>query len=130
MWLTRTNWADGDQPTGADFNAPGLDVRTGGGPVDAANNPLNNLSLMRFAPAALPLVPSAGSFVYDNASSNLKFYDGAGWSVVGGVNPAPHWWVGSGTPALGLGNATDLYLDSATGNVYGPKTTIWGSVAM
>ena len=85
MWLTRTNWADGDQPTGADFNAPGLDVRTWGGPVDAANNPLNNLSLMRFAPAALPLVPSAGSFVYDNASSNLKFYDGTGWSVVGGV---------------------------------------------
>ena len=85
MWLTRTNWNDGDQPTGNDFNNFGRDIRTWGGQVDAANNPLVNLSLMRLNPAALPAVPSAGTFLYDIADSNLKFHNGTAWWVVGGV---------------------------------------------
>jgi hypothetical protein len=129
-WLTRTNWVDGDQPSAADFSAPGLDLRTWGGTVDAGNNPLVNLSLLRFTPAALPSVPSAGSFAYDQAASNLKWYDGTQWWVLGGANAATKWDVGSGVPAVGFGTAGDLYLDSASGNVYGPKTTVWGSVIM
>src|ERR1017187_571938 len=88
MWLTRTNWLDGQSPSGNDFSNLGLDIRTWSGTVDAANNPLVGLSLMRFTPAALPSVPSAGSFVYDTADANLKFYNGAHWSIVGGVTSA------------------------------------------
>ena len=87
-WLTRTNWLDGQSPNGNDFSNLGLDIRTWGGTVDAASNPLVGLSLMRFTPAALPSVPSAGSFVYDTADAKLKFYNGAGWSIVGGVASA------------------------------------------
>lgn len=31
------------------------------------------------------------------------------------------WYTGSGTPSSGLGVNTDMYLDSANGDVYGPK---------
>src|ERR1017187_2478817 len=88
MWLTRANWLDGQAPSGNDFSNLGLDIRTWGGTVDAANNPLVGLSLMRFTPAALPSGPSRGSFVYDTADAKLKFHNGAGWSIVGGVTSA------------------------------------------
>jgi hypothetical protein len=117
-------------PNGQDFSNIGLDIRTWGGAVDAANNPLNNLSLVRLNPAALPSVPSAGSFVYDSADANLKFYNGSGWFVVGGANQPPHWYVGSGPPAGGSGLTGDMYLNSANGDVYGPKTTVWGGPAL
>lgn len=34
---------------------------------------------------------------------------------------------GSGAPASGLGAAGDFYIDVAANNIYGPKTTVWGS---
>lgn len=42
-WLTRTNWVTGNQPSAADFNAPGFDLRTWGGDVDAGGYSLLNV---------------------------------------------------------------------------------------
>jgi len=37
------------------------------------------------------------------------------------------WLSGSGAPTSGLGNVGDYYLDTSTGNIYGPKSpTGWG----
>lgn len=43
--------------------------------------------------------------------------------------PAGQWRTGIGAPAGGLGNNGDMYLDTSTSNVYGPKASgAWGSV--
>ncbi len=43
---------------------------------------------------------------------------------------APKFFVGSGVPASGLGSVGDMYIDQATGNVYGPKTASgWGAIS-
>lgn len=39
---------------------------------------------------------------------------------------AMEWHVGTGIPPVSLGEKGDFYLDARTGNVYGPKTSIWG----
>lgn len=43
-WNTRVNWTTGQIPSAADFNAPGLDVRNWGGPVNANANRLDQLA--------------------------------------------------------------------------------------
>lgn len=36
------------------------------------------------------------------------------------------WIVGTGIPLPSLGRPGDMYLDASTGNIYGPKDSIWG----
>jgi hypothetical protein len=50
-------------------------------------------------------------------------------NLKGPQGQAAVWWTGSGAPSSGLGNNGDMYLDTSTGNVYGPKTSgAWGSI--
>lgn len=47
----------------------------------------------------------------------------------GDTGPAPNWLNGSGVPGSGLGNVGDMYLNTTTQDVYGPKTGAgWGSI--
>lgn len=48
--------------------------------------------------------------------------------VLNGVElkDTPKWIVGMGVPGNNTGNEGDLFLDRNTGNVYGPKTSVWG----
>ena len=42
-------------------------------------------------------------------------------------DPAAQWFTGSGVPSSSLGSIYDMYLDTLTGDVYGPKTVSgWG----
>lgn len=40
------------------------------------------------------------------------------------------WIVGAGAPGGSTGTTGDMYLDTATGDVYGPKTTVWGGITL
>ena len=37
------------------------------------------------------------------------------------------WFAAAGAPAAGTGVAGDYYLNTTTGDIYGPKTTVWGA---
>lgn len=43
------------------------------------------------------------------------------------ISSAAQWNVGSGAPSLSVGKVNDFYLDSNNGDIYGPKTKVWGS---
>src|ERR1039458_8929487 len=52
-----------------------------------------------------------------------------GPSTTGPTGYTPQWLTGSGVPSSGLGNNSDMYLNTATGDVYGPKAAgAWGSI--
>src|SRR5205823_3459092 len=58
---------------------------------------------------------------------------GAGaMGVTGATGPSgysPEFIVGAGIPPAGSGNNGDIYINSTTGDVYGPKTSgVWGGV--
>lgn len=38
------------------------------------------------------------------------------------------WIVAAGAPGVGTGVTGDMYINSTTGDVYGPKTSVWGGI--
>lgn len=74
------------------------------------------------------ITPGIGTLAAD-PNLAIKVWDGVAWVAATTATNAPVWWVGSGVPAGSTGSNGDMYLDSATGDVYGPKATgAWGSV--
>ena len=65
---------------------------------------------------------------------NIKGSTGAAGTpgAPGGTGPAgysPQYHVASGVPSSGLGNNGDMYINSTTSDVYGPKTAgAWGTI--
>lgn len=54
-----------------------------------------------------------------------------GVQVVRVLEPGSVWLTGEGAPDAGSGKIGDLYLNTLTGDVYGPKTTSgWGAIAL
>jgi hypothetical protein len=50
---------------------------------------------------------------------------------IGAQGYSPQWIVAAGAPASGTGNVNDMYINSTTGDVYGPKTSSgWGSIVV
>jgi hypothetical protein len=88
-WLTRgtssatgfTSWSTGQVQAASDNNAPGLDLRTWGGDVDAGGNALNNAKSVQLNPATLPGSPAAGMLAVD-ASNVLQIYYSAAWHAI------------------------------------------------
>jgi hypothetical protein len=59
---------------------------------------------------------------------NIKGPSGAP-GATGAPGYSPLYIVAAGTPSVGVGNNGDMYIDSTTSNVYGPKTAgAWGGV--
>lgn len=40
------------------------------------------------------------------------------------------WIVAAGVPGVGTGATGDMYINSTTGDVYGPKTSVWGGIVV
>lgn len=76
----------------------------------------------------------SGDFYLDTSGTgNYYKYNGSSWSLQGSLlgptGPSSTWHAGSGVPASGLGSNGDMYLNDATGDVYGPKASgSWGSI--
>lgn len=73
----------------------------------------------------------------DTATGDLYQKTASGWGAAitnllgptGPIGANATWLSGSGAPAGGLGSDGDMYLDTATGDVYGPKSSgAWGAV--
>lgn len=43
---------------------------------------------------------------------------------------APTWVKGAGAPGAGVGAVGDMYFDTATADIYGPKTSVWGGIIL
>jgi hypothetical protein len=58
----------------------------------------------------------------------INVIEEGGVQVVRVLEPGSVWLIGTGAPGASLGKVGDLYLDDASGDVYGPKTTSgWGA---
>lgn len=72
-----------------------------------------------------------------SGTGNWYKYNGTAWSLqgsllgpTGATGASSTWHVGSGVPSSGLGANGDMYLNTSSGDVYGPKTAgAWGSIA-
>jgi hypothetical protein len=80
----------------------------------------------------------SGDFYLDTSGNgNVYTYNGTTWSLnnsiigpTGATGASSVWRTGTTAPAAGLGNNGDMYLNVATGDIYGPKTSgAWGSIA-
>jgi hypothetical protein len=73
------------------------------------------------------VTPAYGMLAVDQ-SLNFKIWNGSAWVAATTASNAPVWWVASGAPSSSLGSNGDMYLNSATGDIYGPKAAgAWGS---
>ena len=81
--------------------------------------------------------PKANGAWPSTAAGNIKGPAGpqgatGAQGATGSTGPAgtagSKWFSAAGAPAVGTGVAGDFYLNTTTGDVYGPKTTVWGSV--
>lgn len=79
----------------------------------------------------------SGDFYLDTGGTgNFYKYNGTSWALqgsligpTGAAGASSTWRVGSGVPASGLGVNGDMYLNTATGDIYGPKASgSWGAV--
>jgi hypothetical protein len=62
-------------------------------------------------------------------ASKLLGFDSTGQPSV--VTSFPTFLSGAGVPGAGVGSIYDMYIDTATGNLYGPKTASgWGAIVM
>ena len=72
-------------------------------------------------------VPGYGTVAIDQ-NLNVKVWNGSSYVAATTAVAAGVWWSGSGAPSSGLGSNGDMYIDTATENVYGPKAGgSWGS---
>lgn len=77
----------------------------------------------------------SGDFYLNTSTGTYYSYNGSTWasqgSLIGPTGPtgaSSTWHTGSGAPASGLGADGDMYLNTANGDVYGPKASgAWGS---
>jgi hypothetical protein len=80
------------------------------------------------------LAGEPGIEVLSDGSEKIKYGDGVKtWSALsyaaGGGGGGTAWLQGAGVPANNLGKAGDFYLRTSNGDVYGPKTDVWGAVS-
>ncbi len=81
------------------------------------------------AGAADTKIGTAAQLVPTLPADATKFLDGTGAFTVPAGGGSGTWIVGSGVPAGGTGSNGDMYLNSATGDIYGPKTAgAWGAI--
>lgn len=82
----------------------------------------------------------SGDLYLVTSTGTYYTYNGTSWtsqgSLLGPTGPtgptgaSSTWHVGTGAPSSGLGANGDMYLNTATGDIYGPKTSgAWGSIA-
>lgn len=80
----------------------------------------------------------SGDFYLDTSAGGYYSYNGSTWTLQGNLTgpqgtqgptgASSTWRTGSGAPAAGLGANGDMYLNTANGDVYGPKASgAWGS---
>ncbi len=84
--------------------------------------------------ALLNIATSTNKGLVPNTGTPVGYYlrDDMTWQA-GTAGPAGqnvYWLVGSGAPSAGVGNNGDMYLNSVTSDVYGPKAGgAWGSIS-
>jgi len=134
-WYTRgansvtgqTTWSTGQVPAASDFNAPGLDVRTWGGNVDAGGNALVNAASVTLNPGTLPASPAAGMLAITAGNALQQYYSGA-WHNVGA-------WAVSGSDIyytagrVSIGTASPTGLLTAVGGATGMVNYDFGNSA-
>lgn len=87
------------------------------------------------APGTVSGAVSGDLYLDTSGTGNWYSYNGTSWSLQGTIlgptgptGASSTWRTGSGAPASGLGNNGDMYLNTANGDVYGPKASgAWGS---
>jgi microcystin-dependent protein len=66
----------------------------------------------------LPVTIASKLLGINNAANGFELRDATG----------AMWLTGSGAPGAGLGVTGDMYLDTSTGDIYGPKSVGWGGI--
>ena len=77
--------------------------------------------------AGAPATPAPGEIYFDTGTSTLYFWSGTSWlSAQGtpgppGTSGASTFISGTGAPTAGVGVDGSIYLDTASGKMWGPK---------
>jgi hypothetical protein len=76
------------------------------------------------------VTPGYGTVAVDG-NLNVQVWNGSSYVAATTAIAAGVWHAGAGVPSAGMGSNGDMYVDTATGNAYGPKTAgAWGAVAL
>lgn len=99
------------------------------GPTGNSGNPGGNASLTIGTVTSGSPADASITGTPPNQRLNLVLPQGTA-GVQGPPGTSSFIRLGNGAPANSIGNATDVYIDLTTGNMYGPKdaTTGWGPV--
>jgi len=129
-WHTGIAYGTGSPIDAALLNGIGNDLRAWGANVDAGAYGLSNAAFLVLNPGTLPASPTVGMIAV-NSSYQVQIWTGSTWAAATTAVAAGIWWQAAGAPSSGTGSNGDMYLNSTTGDVYGPKSGgAWGSIVI